>query len=85
MQGPRTGQEIGTGPKVRRMFLTDNLHLPPVAPVSIATTTAIVSSIPSFALWHAQLDHASSSQVQHLTSRGLLGSVSIENFDCVSC
>ena len=50
MQGPRTGQEIGTGPKVRRMFLTDNLHLPPVAPVSIAATAAAVSFLPSLAL-----------------------------------
>ena len=38
---------------------------------------AAVSSIPSL--------YASSSQVQQLASRGLLGSVSIENFDCVSC
>ena len=28
---------------------------------------------------------ASSSRVQQLASRGLLGSVSTENFDCVSC
>ena len=37
------------------------------------------------ALWHARLGHASSSRVQQLASRGLLGSVSTENFDCVSC
>ena len=67
------------------MFPMDKFRLPPIVPVSVATAVAAVSSIPSFALWHAQLDHASSSQVQHLTSRGLLGSVSIENFDCVSC
>ena len=46
---------------------------------------ATVSSIPSLALWHARLGHASSSRVQQLASRGLLGSVSTENFDCVSC
>ena len=34
---------------------------------------------------YAQLGHTSSSRVQHLTSRGLLGSVSTKNFDCVSC
>ena len=62
----------------------DNLHLPLVAPVFVAVA-AVVSSIPSLALWHARLGHASSSRVQHLASRGLLGSVSIENFDCVSC
>ena len=62
----------------------DNLHLPLVAPVSVAAAV-VVSSIPSLALWHAQLGYASSSRVQQLASRGLLGSVSTENFDCVSC
>ena len=66
------------------MFPVDNLRLPLVAPVSV-TATATVSSISSLALWHAQLGHASSSRVQQLASRGLLGSVSIENFDYVSC
>ena len=66
------------------MFPVDTLHLPFVAPVSVATAAA-VSSIPSFALWHARLGHASSSRVQQLASRCLLGSVSTENFDCVSC
>ena len=66
------------------MFPVDNLRLPLVAPVSVAAATAI-SSVPSLALWHAHLGHASSSRVQQLASRGLLGSVSTENFDCVSC
>ena len=66
------------------MFPVDNLYLPLVAPVSVAAT-AIVSSIPSFTLWHARLGHASSSRVQQLAFKGLLGSVSTENFDCVSC
>ena len=84
MQDPRTGQELGTGPRVRRMFPVDNLRLPLVALISVVVATAI-SFIPSLALWHAQLSLASSSQVQHLVSRGLLGLVSTENFDCVSC
>ena len=75
MQDPRMGQELGTGPRVGRMFPVDNLCLSLVAPVSIATA-ATISSNPSFALWHAQLGHASSSWVQQLVSRGLLGSVS---------
>ena len=82
MQDPRTGQELGTGPRVGRMFPVDNLHLPPVAPVSVA---AAVSFLPSLVLWHSRLGHASSSQVQQLASRGLLGSVSKDNFDCTSC
>ena len=80
VQDLRTGQELGIGPRVWRMFPMDNLHLPPVAPVFVV---AAVSSIPSLAVWHAQLGHASSSRVQHLAFRGLLGSVSRENFDCV--
>ena len=60
----------------------DNFHLPPVAPVFV---TAPVSAIPSFVVEYARLGHASSSRVQHLTSRGLLGSMSAKNFDCVSC
>ena len=36
-------------------------------------------------LWHSRLDHASSSRVQQLASRGLLGSESEDNFDCTSC
>ena len=52
VQDPRTGRELGTGPRVRRMFPVDNLRLPLVAPVSV-TTAATASSIPSLALWHA--------------------------------
>ena len=84
MQDLRTGQELRTGPRVGRMFPVNNLRLPLVAPVSIAAVAA-VSSIPSLALWHARLGHTSSSRVQQLASRGLLDSVSIKNFDCVSC
>ena len=67
------------------MFLVDNLHLPPVAPVSVAAAAAVVSSLPSLALWHSRLGHASSSRVQQLASRGLLDSVPKDNFDCISC
>ena len=81
MQDPRTGQEIGTGPRVGHMFPMDNLHLPPVAHVSIA---AAVSSLPSLTLWHSHLGHSPSSQVQQLASKGLLGSVSKDNFNCTS-
>ena len=67
------------------MFPVDNLHLPPVAPISVATAAAVISSLPSFALWHSRLDHAPSSRVQQLASKGLLSSVSKDNFDCTSC
>ena len=85
VQDPRTGQEFRTSPRIGRMFPMDNLRLPPVTPVSVAAVAAIASSIPSLAIWHARLGHTSSSRVQHLAFRGLLGSMSKENFDCVSC
>ena len=74
-----------TSPRVGRMFPMDNLHLPPVAPVSVSAATAVVSSLPSLALWHSRLGHAPSSRVQQLASKGLLGSMSKDNFDCTSC
>ena len=49
MQDPRTGQELGTGPRVGRMFPVDNLCLPFVAHVFV-TVVATVSSISSIAL-----------------------------------
>ena len=79
------GQELGTSPRVGRIFFVDNLHLLPIAPISVAATAAAVSSLPSFTLWHSRLGHAPSSRVQHLASKGLLGSVSKDNFDCTSC
>ncbi|RVW69856.1 Retrovirus-related Pol polyprotein from transposon RE1 [Vitis vinifera] len=81
----RTGQELGTGPRVGRMFPVNNLHLPPIAPISVAAAAAAVSSLPSLALWHSRLGHAPSSRVQQLVSRSLLGFVSKDNFDCTSC
>ena len=84
MQDPKAGQELGTGLRVGRMFPMANLRLPLVTSVSVAAA-ATISSNPSLALWHARLGHTSSSRVQQLVSRGLLGSVSTENFDCVSC
>ena len=49
VQDRRTRQELGNSPRVRRMFLVDNLRLPLVAPISVAAIAAI-SSVPSLAL-----------------------------------
>ncbi|RVW84580.1 Retrovirus-related Pol polyprotein from transposon RE1 [Vitis vinifera] len=84
VKDPRTGQELGTCPRVGRMFPVNNLHLPSIALVSVAAAAAAVSSLPSLALWHSRLGHAPSSRVQQLVSRGLLGSMSKDNFDCTS-
>ena len=85
VQDPRTGQELWTGSRVGRMFLVDNLHLPLVVPVSVTAVATAISSLPSLALWHSRLGHAPFSWVQQLASKGLLGSVSKDNFDCTSC
>ena len=79
------GQELGTSPRVGHMFPVDNLHLPPIAPISVAAAAIVVSSLLSLALWHFRLGHAPSSQVQQLASKGLLGSMSKDNFYCTSC
>ena len=79
------GQELGTGPRVGCMFPVDNLHLSLVAPISGTVAAAAVSSLPSLALWHSRLCHTPSSRVQQLASKGLLGFVSKDNFDCTSC
>ena len=67
------------------MYPMDNLHLPPIAPISVAAAATAVSSLPFLTLWHSRLGHAPSSWIQQLTSGGLLDFVSKENFDCTSC
>ena len=79
VQDPKMGQELRTGRRIGCLSKISSLRLPATG-VSAAT-----SSSPSLSLWHSQLGHASSSQVQQLVSRGLLGPVSKDNFDCVSC
>ena len=46
------GHELGTGSRVRHMFLVNNLYLPLVAHVFIAVATTVFSIL-SLALWHA--------------------------------
>uniref|UniRef100_A0A2N9HHI0 Reverse transcriptase Ty1/copia-type domain-containing protein n=1 Tax=Fagus sylvatica TaxID=28930 RepID=A0A2N9HHI0_FAGSY len=56
MLDPRTGQELGTGRRIGRLFEISSLRLPATG-VSAAT-----SSSPSLSLWHSRLGHASSSR-----------------------
>jgi hypothetical protein len=79
VQDPRTGQELGTSRRIGRLFEISSLCLPVTG---VSTTT---SSSPPLSLWHSRLGHVSSSRIQQLVSRGLLGPVSKDNFDCVSC
>ena len=78
-QGRRLGLVVGC------MFPMDNLCLPPIALVFVATTVAVVSSIHSLAFWHSHLGHAPSFQVQQLASRGIIGFVSKDKFHYTSC
>ena len=53
MQDPRMGQELGTGPRIGRMFPVNNLHLPLVAFVFVVATAT---------LWHAIVTHLTQTQ-----------------------
>jgi hypothetical protein len=78
VQDPRTGQTLGTGCRVGRLFELSSLHL------SIPGVSATAASSPSsLALWHSHLGHASVSRVQVLGSKGLLGLVSNNNQLCL--
>ena len=79
VQDPRTGQVLGTGRKVGRMFEVHDLKITSQV-VSAAATTAT----PSPDLWHARLGHLSLSRLQLLTFQGHLGSVQFQKFDCTS-
>ena len=83
VQDPQTGQIIGTARKVGRLFELISLHLP--SSHLFAPTVSGTSPSYSLALWHSRLGHASISRVKELASMGLLGSVSIKNFDCMPC
>ena len=76
VQDPCTSQIIGTGRRIGRLFELSSLHLPTTSVSAIVLVSAAApSSLPSLALWHSRLGHASTSRVQFLASKGLLGSV----------
>ena len=82
VQDSQTGQIVGTARKVGRLFELIFLHLP----FSHLSTSAVLGhSTSSLALWYSHLGHVSISRVKQLVSRGLLGSVSNNSFDCVPC
>ena len=63
VQDPRTGQVLGTGRKIGRMFEVHDLKIPSQVVSTAATTT---TSSPD--LWHARLGHPSLSRLQLLAS-----------------
>ncbi|RVW98037.1 Retrovirus-related Pol polyprotein from transposon RE1 [Vitis vinifera] len=76
---PGVFHELGTGPRVGRMFPVNNLHLPPFAPVSVAAAAAAVSSLPSLVLWRSHLGHAPSSRLGKQSALPFNNSESIYN------
>ena len=65
VQNPRTGQALGIGCKVGRMFEVHNLKIPSQVVSAAAAATTLSPN-----LWHARLSHASLSRLQLLASQG---------------
>ena len=80
VQDPWTGQVLGIGRKVGRMFEVHDLKIPSQVVFAAATTA---TSSPD--LWLARLGHPSLSRLQLLASQSHLGSVQFQKFDCTSC
>ena len=80
VQDPQTGQVLGTGHKVGRMFEVHDLKIPSQVVSAVATTA---TSSPN--LWHTRLGYPFLSRLQLLASQGHLGSVQFQKFDCTSC
>ena len=68
----RIGHRVGFLFELVSLKIPSNLLLPCAAATSLA-------------MWHYRLGHVLSSKLRPLISRGVLGSVSNEQFDCVSC
>lgn len=79
VQDPQTGQLIGTGCKIGRLFELTQLHVPHLSNLCAASTTS------SIQLWHQRLAHSSIGKLRPLVSQGHLGSVINESFDCTAC
>ena len=79
VQDPQTGQLIGTGRKIGRLYELTELHVPHESNICAASTDS------SIQLWHRRLAHSSIGKLRPLVSQGYLGSVTNESFDCTSC
>ena len=80
VQDSRTEQITGTAHKIGRLFKFTSLHFP-----SSSVSAPVIAASASIELWHSRLDHVSLSCIKTLVSRGLLGSVSSNAFDCMPC
>ncbi|KAL5716108.1 hypothetical protein ACHQM5_017839 [Ranunculus cassubicifolius] len=84
VQDLETGQTIGIGRKVGRMFELIHLHTPSKIS-SRPTAAASTTSISPFSLWHSRLGHVSVDRLRSLVSSGQLGSVKIDDVTCLPC
>ena len=66
MQDPRMGQEHGTSPRVRHMFPMDNLDLPTVTPISVASVSFPVGLVQGNLIVRGQLDISDDVQINRL-------------------
>ena len=69
VQDSQTGQTIGTGRKVGRLFELISLQLPPPSSISVSVIEADTYQ------WHLYFGHASSEKLRHLISINNLNNV----------
>lgn len=81
VQDPKSGEILGTGRRVGRLFEAISLSVSPKVQSKEPYAAVVVSQD----IWHSRLGHISSSRLNSLISSGVLGSVQKEKLDCVSC
>jgi hypothetical protein len=79
VQDPQTGQLIGTGRKIGRLYELIELHVPLESNICAASADA------SIQLWHRRLAHSSIGKLRPLVSQVYLGYVTNESLDCIAC
>ncbi|KAL0546824.1 hypothetical protein IC582_016742 [Cucumis melo] len=80
VQDPQTGQTIGTGPKVGRLFELLSLQVPSPSSISAPVTDSDTYQ------WHLRLGHASPEKLRHLISINHLNSTAkFVPFNCLNC
>ncbi|KAL0540844.1 hypothetical protein IC582_020861 [Cucumis melo] len=80
VQDPQTGQTIGTGRKVGRLFELLSLQVPSPSSISAPVTDSDTYQ------WHLRLGHASSEKLRHLISINHLNSTTkFVPFNCLNC
>ncbi|KAL0545801.1 hypothetical protein IC582_015694 [Cucumis melo] len=80
VQDPQTGQPIGTGRKVRRLFELLSLQVPSPSSISAPVTDSDTNQ------WHLRLGHASPEKLRHLISVNNLNNVTkFVPFNCLNC